>query len=233
VIHGTLSAESFLIGDDSVTAVLGWSGLCVGDPAHDLHWLLATRGAASESAIAAYTAARQNNDPNLFQRSLLYSELELARWLLHGIDTHDQSIVNDAILMLDNLVESVHSHTMDPLSPPTGPVLGIHDVENLLETTPRQTPEALAGAQYISQQTDAYDLSGLRSGDFDDETEAGSEAGSEPAAEDFVAGDFVAEVSPGASAAALEDPAADPAHGDEDQTGPIDLVKIPGATPLW
>ena len=36
-------------------------------------------------------------DDALGRRGLLYGELELARWLLHGIDSHDQSIVEDAV----------------------------------------------------------------------------------------------------------------------------------------
>ncbi|TFC62613.1 phosphotransferase [Cryobacterium sp. TMB1-7] len=145
VIHGSLTAESFLITDDAVCGVLGWSGLCVGDPARDLNWLLAARGDAAETAVATYTAARQGNDPLITQRAMLYAELELARWLLHGVDTHDEAIVDDAVSMLDGLVDNVHSHTMNSLSPDTGPILSVSDVESMLKDTPRTQATGSAG----------------------------------------------------------------------------------------
>ncbi|MCU1444739.1 phosphotransferase [Cryobacterium sp.] len=145
VIHGSLTAESFLISDDAVCAVLGWSALSVGDPARDINWLLAARGDAAETAIATYTAARQGNDPLITQRAMLYAELELARWLLHGVDTRDEDIVEDAVSMLDGLVDNVHSHTMNSLSPETGPILSVSDVESMLEDTPRTAATGSAG----------------------------------------------------------------------------------------
>jgi macrolide phosphotransferase len=145
VIHGALAAESFLISDDAVCGVLGWSGLCVGDPARDINWLLAARGDAAETAIATYTAARQGNDPLITQRAMLYAELELARWLLHGVETHDEAIIEDAVSMLDGLVDNVHSHTMNSLSPETGPILSVTDVESMLAETPRTPATAAAG----------------------------------------------------------------------------------------
>ncbi|TDW30923.1 phosphotransferase family enzyme [Cryobacterium psychrophilum] len=163
VIHGSMSADSFLITDDSVSGVLGWSGLCVGDPAHDLHWLLSARGDAAETAIVAYTTARQIGDSRITQRAMLYAELELARWLLHGTATRDQSIVDDAVVMLDGLVETVHSHTMHPLSPDTGSILDVSDVESMLNQTPRRPHDH---DQHTSMHTDSYNFADLESGEF-------------------------------------------------------------------
>jgi len=163
VVHGTMSAESLLITDDSVSGVLGWSGLCVGDPARDLHWLLSARGDAAETAIVAYTTARQIGDSRITQRAMLYAELELAQWLLHGTATHNQSIVDDAVVMLDGLVETVHSHTTHPLSPDTGPILGVSDVETMLDKTPRPPR---APDQDASMHTDSYNFADLDSGEF-------------------------------------------------------------------
>lgn len=145
VIHGSLAAESFLISDDAVCAVLGWSKLSVGDPARDLNWLLAARGDAAETAIGTYTATRQGNDPLISQRAMLYAELELARWLLHGMEVRNDAIVDDAVTMLDGLVDSVHSHTMNSLSPDTGPILSVSDVETMLKDTPRTRTVGSAG----------------------------------------------------------------------------------------
>jgi len=164
VVHGSMSADSLLITDDSVSGVLGWSSLCVGDPARDLHWLLSARGDAAETAISSYTAARQNGDTRITQRAMLYAELELARWLLHGTATRDQAIVDDAVTMLDGLVDTVHSHTMHPLSPDTGPILDVAGVENMLDQTPRRARDR---DRHASMHTDSYDFSDLESGEFD------------------------------------------------------------------
>jgi macrolide phosphotransferase len=170
VINGSLSADSFLITDDAVSGILGWSALAVGDPARDLHWLLAARGEAAETAMASYSKARQGSDQRITQRAMLYAELELARWLLHGSDTRDQSIVDDAVAMLDALVETVHSHTMHPLSPATAPVLEVKDVEAMLDATPRSrlTSEQAAAHTASAMHTDSYDLSEFEALEFND-----------------------------------------------------------------
>ncbi|TFC00760.1 phosphotransferase [Cryobacterium mannosilyticum] len=199
VVHGSMSAESFLISDDAVSGVLGWSALSVGDPARDLNWLLASRGAAGETAVASYAAARQGNDPRITQRAMLYAELELARWLLHGTDTRNQSIVDDAVAMLDGLVDSVHTNTMHPLSPKTGPILDVTDVENMLAATPRGIPRRDLGS---SMHTDAYNLSEFGPSEFDDDS-AGSADSAGGAAADTTAGPFA-----------------------DDATGPIGTVQI-------
>jgi aminoglycoside phosphotransferase (APT) family kinase protein len=165
VIHGSLSDESFLVTDDAVSGVLGWSSLAVGDPARDLHWLLSARGEAAETALASYSAARQGGDPRIAQRATLYGELELARWLLHGTDTHNPSIIDDAVAMLDRLVDTVHNHTMHPLSPATGPILEVSDVEAMLKATPRR---GLPRDQGAAMQTDSYDLASFAGSEFAD-----------------------------------------------------------------
>jgi macrolide phosphotransferase len=165
VINGSLSAESFLITDDAVSGIVGWAALSVGDPAHDLHWLLSARGASAEVAMSAYTAARQGSDQQITQRAMLYAELEIARWLLHGTDTRNQSIVDDAVAMLDGLVDTVHSQTTHPLSPTTGPVLEVSDVEAMLAQTPRRN---LAPDHRSAMHTDSYSLSDFTDSEFDD-----------------------------------------------------------------
>lgn len=136
-IHGSLSADSFIIGEDSVSAVLGWSSLRVGDPAWDLHWLVNVSTQAQEAAFGAYIAAREPSaDPRLTQRAVLYSELELARWLLHGVEKQDQSIIDDAVDMLDRLVDTVNSEGENTVGVGTQPVLTVTEVAELLAETP-------------------------------------------------------------------------------------------------
>jgi aminoglycoside phosphotransferase (APT) family kinase protein len=137
VIHGSLNADSFLVGEDSLAAVLGWAALRVGDPAWDLHWLINVDLDAQDSAFGAYAAARRSAaDPKLRQRATLYSELELARWLLHGVDQKSPEVVDDAIDMLDRLVDSVHSETSSPIAPGLEQALTVTQVVELLEDTP-------------------------------------------------------------------------------------------------
>ncbi|WP_166409056.1 phosphotransferase [Labedella phragmitis] len=161
VVNGTVSAESFVIAEHEVgqivVGMIGWSGLRSSDPAHDLHWLSGA-GEAADSVFAAYTAASSRTpDARIRVRAMLYAELELARWLLHGKDTHDQAIVDDAVSMLDGLVEHVLGDVMHPLSQHTGPVLSVDDVETLLSRTPRTS--AAAGSTGL--ETDSYDRSEL------------------------------------------------------------------------
>jgi aminoglycoside phosphotransferase (APT) family kinase protein len=157
VVNGSLTSDSFLVDGETVTAIIGWAGLSVGDPARDLHWLLTSRGSAAEAALDAYTTGRAGGaDAHLPQRALLYGELELARWLLHGVKKRDAAIVDDAVALLDGLVSSVHDHSSEPLSPDTGPVLAVGDVERLLDDTPRHHAPREGGSALL---TDSYDFS--------------------------------------------------------------------------
>jgi macrolide phosphotransferase len=145
VINGALTADSFLVDGETITAVLGWSALRVGDPARDLHWLLAMNAEATEGALTAYASARQvATDRQFTQRAMLYAELEVARWLLHGREVRDQHIVDDAVEMLDGLVDRVHSSSVTPLSNATGPILAVGDVEAMLDRTPGDRAEGYA-----------------------------------------------------------------------------------------
>jgi aminoglycoside phosphotransferase (APT) family kinase protein len=110
VIHGSLNGQSVLELDGKVSGVLHWSGLRIADPAEDLSWILG--GAAPElsrNLIARYFEARPGTDSNIWPRALLYSELELARWLLHGYSTGNQEIIEDAVGMLLVLTEEVET----------------------------------------------------------------------------------------------------------------------------
>jgi aminoglycoside phosphotransferase (APT) family kinase protein len=110
VIHGSLNGHSMLELDGKVSGVLHWSGLRIADPAEDLSWVLG--GAAPElsrNLMARYYEARPGADSNIWPRALLYSELELTRWLLHGYSTGNQEIIEDAVGMLLVLTEEVES----------------------------------------------------------------------------------------------------------------------------
>jgi macrolide phosphotransferase len=110
VIHGAVNGHNMLELDGKVSGVLNWSGLRISDPAEDLSWVIG--GAAAElsrNLMARYHEARPQSDANLWPRAQLYSELELARWLLHGYSSGNQEIIEDAVGMLLVLTEEVEN----------------------------------------------------------------------------------------------------------------------------
>jgi aminoglycoside phosphotransferase (APT) family kinase protein len=109
VVHGDLAAENVLVTTDAVSCVLGWGQVRVADPADDLAWLVAGAPAeATESVLEAYAHTRRDApDRDLLRRARLAGELAVARWLLHGVTTDDDGVVDDAVAMLAQLEESV------------------------------------------------------------------------------------------------------------------------------
>lgn len=109
VVHGDLVGENVLVSGDDVVGVLEWSETRVGDPADDLAWLgVGTAQPALDAVVAAYSAARRElPDRDLRRRARLAGELNVARWLLHGVSTDDPEVVDDAVQMLADLDASV------------------------------------------------------------------------------------------------------------------------------
>lgn len=156
VINGELAPDSFLVLENRVNGLLDWASLAVGDPARDVHWLRSARGEYAELALSSYIAARGGlADPTLARRALLYSELELARWLLHGFATSDAGVIDDAVTLLDALVANVHADSAATISDETGPILTVQEVESILEHTPLIDPVEASP----SLMTDSYDRS--------------------------------------------------------------------------
>lgn len=138
VINGDLGAASFLASSGDVTGVLGWHALRVGDPAQDLAWLVGIRrDGVADSVFDAYTRVRGSVDRRLRQRATLLSELEVARWLLHGTETRSTEIVDDAVRMMSRLVDERLGDATESISPPTLPVLAVDEVEALLDRAER------------------------------------------------------------------------------------------------
>jgi len=109
VVHGDLTADHVLTGGSEVTGILGWSEAKVADPADDLAWLLvAAPRDAVDSITEAYALRRMEfSDPHLTERAHLAGELALARWLLHGVRTENEEIIDDAVAMLADLEDYV------------------------------------------------------------------------------------------------------------------------------
>ncbi|WP_168627980.1 MULTISPECIES: phosphotransferase [unclassified Cryobacterium] len=135
VVNGALTADSFLVEGSTVTGLLGWQALSVGDPARDLFWLLGSpHPGVADSAIDAYQLARGTRDRQLGMRAMLYAELELAKWLLHGTQVRSTEIVDDAVGMLHNLLDRVQGDMSQKLTHETMPVLAVDEVERLLDS---------------------------------------------------------------------------------------------------
>jgi aminoglycoside phosphotransferase (APT) family kinase protein len=149
VVHGGLAAESLLVTpaeepDGRVTGVLGWSGLQVADPARDLAWVLGlpVPGAAG-TVLDTYTTVRgRGSDPAIARRALLYAELEIARWLLHGIDRDVARIAADAVQMLEALLSSVLEGTAGTLVGERLPTLTVTEVERMLDARRQRAASA-------------------------------------------------------------------------------------------
>lgn len=157
VVLGDAVAASFRFEDrdgfPTVSGLLGWSRFSVGDPAVDLQWLAAAPDAADDVYAAYVSAAHRSPDPDLRTRARLYAELEFAKWLLHGHEQRREDVVDDAVALLDALVDGLGDAAtrLDPVA-----VVGVDDAIAVLADTPvtRAVAEDDGG---ISMQTDAYD----------------------------------------------------------------------------
>ena len=143
VINGSLSASSFLVVGDSVTGVLGWARLQVGDPARDLFWMLGSGDPnVPETAFDAYHQSRGIHDRQVGRRAVFAAELELARWLLHGTERRSTEIVDDAVGMLHALLDRVSGDLTNPLTSEPTLAVGLDEVDQLLERGTPRSPGA-------------------------------------------------------------------------------------------
>ena len=139
VVHGGLDAGSFLVDGDTVTGVLGWGEIRLGDPAKDLAWALGgTDSTAFDTVLAAYEANGGGRDRQLRRRARLYHELETAQWLLHGVQVKSTEVVDDAVAMMHRLVDVVHSPVAEPVRAVSPETMEIGEVEQLLSSTERR-----------------------------------------------------------------------------------------------
>lgn len=140
VIHSNMSADRFLFIDDQISAIRSWQGLKVADPALDLFWILSIVSPdTAQFVLDAYQNSRDMNlDAQTRKRAALYAELELARWLLHGIDLRDEAIIDDAVSLLHALLERVHNDLQNPLTDNELPSLDEGQVTEFLREDPAQ-----------------------------------------------------------------------------------------------
>jgi aminoglycoside phosphotransferase (APT) family kinase protein len=152
VVLGGAGAASFLFEDiegvPTVTGLLEWHGLSIGDPATDLQWL-ASAPSAADDVYAAYVAhSGRAPDARARERARFYAELEFAKWLVHGQDSGRDDIIADAIELLEALAAGVAGEQFA-----TDAALDVEDAIALLDRTPEATPSSVD----TSMHTDAYD----------------------------------------------------------------------------
>ena len=108
IIHGALHLGAFLTDGTSITGVTGWRELSVGDPARDVAWFTTPHLTERlEPAKTSYLDTRQEADHRIFQRARFWAELDIARWLLHGIDVRSEEIVDEATQLINELHDRI------------------------------------------------------------------------------------------------------------------------------
>lgn len=138
VIHGGLNADTLLTLDNEVSGVLGWSSLKISDPAEDFAWILGSGNfETAENIIELYRQHHYGFDDALRVRAMLYSELEWARWLMHGIARKDETIIAEAQELLQELADDVSTGAVGSLSARKTEPIG---AENINETYPSTAP---------------------------------------------------------------------------------------------
>lgn len=104
-IHGGLSEESLFAEGHEITGVVGWHDARTGDPATDLAWLISALDPETfEVLFDAYTRELPvAPHARLVERAQAVGELAVVDWLMHGLEAEDETIVEDARGMLDDL----------------------------------------------------------------------------------------------------------------------------------
>jgi len=119
IIHGALHLGAFLAEGNTVTGVTGWRELSVGDPARDVAWFTTPHLAEKlEPAKTSYLDARSDADRRIFQRARFWAELDIARWLLHGIDVRSEKIVDEATQLINELHDRISGDMESDLTEP-------------------------------------------------------------------------------------------------------------------
>jgi len=150
--------------------------------------------------------------------------------------------VEEAVALLDGLVEHVLNDSMNPLSHDTGEVLSQEDVEELLSRTPPASSQAHQGFSLETDSYENFDLDALEYGDgrgsnrrsADDSTEDDSDAAGSTGGTGAHASDGDEE--PADPFADADDESADSSRAERDartllasrdhtETGPIETVR--------
>lgn len=180
VVHGDLAEENIITGGGSILAFKGLSQMRVGDPAEDLAWVYSSAPIDTLDVIEeAYDRGRiEGVDKYLRLRAELVSELNLARWLLHGVRTKDDAIIDEAVEMLEDLAEQVGDELFVERSRPMAVVAS--------NASPDISPDDDSDDSAYSDDGDSDDVAGTAYGagydseaDYDSDDDSEAEAAGE------------------------------------------------------
>ncbi len=109
VVHGDIGSDQFMWSDGTISCVLGFGSAHVGDPALDFSSLVSILNEdLFDAVLESYSNAMgEELNEHFFSRTVLMSELALARWMLFGARRGDTEIVDDARAMMDDLAAEV------------------------------------------------------------------------------------------------------------------------------
>ena len=139
VIHGNLTSDSVLTEGTQVVGVVDWSALRVDDPAYDVAFVFELANPEdSYSALLQYEALGKS-DPNIRQRTVLYSELVWVRYLAWAISMGTEDDVLHATEKLDELFLRLSDGTVPDLT-----ATGFAKVETQPERLPEPQAEFVA-----------------------------------------------------------------------------------------
>ncbi|QPL06545.1 phosphotransferase [Actinomyces respiraculi] len=133
VVHGDLAEENILVAGGAVVGMRGLDQVHVGDPAEDMAWVYANVPVdCLDSVEGAYDVARTEGvDRHLRDRAELVSEMSLARWLLHGVRSGSEAVMQDAVSMLQDLAAQVGEEPLVEVHEPRlAPVAGEKEVSS-------------------------------------------------------------------------------------------------------
>ncbi|MDO5080709.1 phosphotransferase [Buchananella hordeovulneris] len=105
LVHGNLSPSEVRVEEESITALDDLTKMHIGDPATDLAWYVGEADEVTQNIFFTAYGERLSGpmDSHLTERALLYAELELVRWLLHGLRTGSAEVIADAEGLLGEL----------------------------------------------------------------------------------------------------------------------------------
>ena len=227
VVHGHVDGETFLSSDNGISGVLAWQNLHIGDPAEDFSWIV---GYGDDdfaySTLLEYGRLRGNDD-NLRARAQLYSEMDIADYLLEAIAKGDEDGIDFAIGSFQTFLADIEAG----LLPSVGPKPLAFDVPAPVEASSFETVSGFEPAAFVdaAQAVVADDLLLNPASSFL-ETEEIDEAlpmpvaleDSDPAAVDI-------------ESASIFKPVVDSSYNHKnlfDETGPIDISADDATAPI-
>ncbi len=141
VVHGSLDTQTVLQGEvdhaQIVTGVTNWSQLHIGDPAEDFAWLFGSGlNELCDVILMAYNTRHPNKDETIRQRAQLYSELAIGRYLLAGVNSNNEEIVDDAVAILATYASDLEEGLLPHLGLVEAPIAPIFDSSDLIVDAP-------------------------------------------------------------------------------------------------